>query len=58
MGELIPMRPPGGSEYDGLTCECGSAWFTVKAICMSKTGQPTGYAAPVVCAECGKTRAE
>jgi hypothetical protein len=35
-----------------VACGCGSAWFTT-AIALDPTGRVTGYAAPLVCAECG-----
>jgi hypothetical protein len=35
-----------------VACGCGSAWFTT-AVALDPTGRVTGYAAPLVCAECG-----
>jgi hypothetical protein len=35
-----------------VACGCGSAWFTT-AVALDPTGRVTGYATPLVCAECG-----
>ncbi|MBZ5736479.1 hypothetical protein K8Z61_18465 [Nocardioides sp. TRM66260-LWL] len=36
-----------------LCAACGSAWFTVQAVTLHRTGPVNCYAAPVACRECG-----
>lgn len=43
-------RDPG--TYDGLTCACGSAWWST-AVAVDKNGRITGHAL-LRCHECGK----
>lgn len=42
------------SGYDGAVCPCGEAWFTVGPVCMTRSGEVTGYAGPPHCASCGQ----
>lgn len=52
MGDVIELgaRDP---EYDGMTCSCGSAWFTVQAVAIGPDGHVTGFVAPLICRDCG-----
>lgn len=52
MDNIIEFPSPTG--YDGRLCPCGSAWFTVRAVCLTKEGTVTGYAGMPVCLECGQ----
>jgi hypothetical protein len=52
----FPARPEEG--YDGRLCPCGSAWFTVSAVCLSRDGSVTGYAGAPVCVECQEPRGQ
>lgn len=44
--------------YDGAVCICGEAWFELKgeytAVCLSRTGDVTGYAGYFFCVSCGR----
>jgi hypothetical protein len=40
--------------YDGLVCECGGAWFSVDAVCMTREGHITGHTGNPRCVSCGK----
>ena len=46
--------------YDGITCACGEAWFTLTgegaAVCLGPDGAITGYAGTFMCTSCGKVR--
>lgn len=52
MGDVIEF---GGraAEYDGMTCSCGSAWFTVQAVAIGPEGSVTAFVAPLSCRDCG-----
>lgn len=61
MSNVIHLHQPA---YDGLLCECGSAWFTLRrtttgafdppgAVCFDHQGRITGYTGHPVCADCG-----
>lgn len=39
--------------YDGLVCECGSAWFAA-SVALTKDGEVTACASMIVCVECQK----
>lgn len=52
MGDVIPLRPRL-DDYDGLVCDCGSAWFD-GSITLSRDGTPSGYSLPLRCRECGE----
>lgn len=45
-------------EYDGGVCPCGEAWFELKgeyaAVCVTRTGNVTGYAGYLYCVSCGR----
>jgi len=52
---VIPFQPVP-EDYDGIVCVregCGSAWFTVEAVCLNQDLVPTGYSGLPVCLECG-----
>lgn len=50
---LDAARSERREQYDGLTCACGSSWFTVQAVAIGSDGRITAYVAPVACRECG-----
>lgn len=55
MSNVVPLFPES-EDYDGIMCVkpgCGSAWFTVEAVCLNQDLVPTGYAGLPVCKECG-----
>jgi hypothetical protein len=44
---------PNPDTYDGLVCQCGSAWFNVDAVTLRQDGSVSGYTMPLRCNECG-----
>jgi hypothetical protein len=50
---LSDFRAERDPEYDGITCDCGSAWFTVQMVALKPDWTVGGYYAPVTCRECG-----
>jgi len=59
MAEVIELKP---IRYDGFTCQCGGAWFTLQrpdgapgVLCFDQTGSVTGYSGFPVCIDCGRT---
>lgn len=42
--------------YDGLTCRCGSQWFSSPAITLWGNGRVSGYMTPLTCVKCGAER--
>lgn len=54
MDNIIEFPVSARDEYDGRLCPCGSAWFTVTAVCLTRGGEVTGYAGIPVCHECGQ----
>lgn len=55
VGDLIEMFDGG---YDGLTCSCGGAWFTVQAVALDQDAKVTAWAAPLTCRSCGLVRVD
>lgn len=50
---LADVRAERDPEYDGITCDCGSAWFTVQCVALNADWTVGGYYAPVTCRDCG-----
>ena len=56
MDELAARRAKiadGLAEYDGMTCDCGGAWFT-GAVTLNADGTVSGYLHPLTCTDCGR----
>jgi hypothetical protein len=51
--DLEAFRNERDEKYDGITCDCGSAWFTVQCVALKADWTVGGYYAPVTCRECG-----
>lgn len=52
---LEERRRISESAYDGLTCPCGEAWFTLDgAVCLTRDGTVTGYSGTLRCVSCGQ----
>lgn len=50
---IIQFPTPGATGYDGLMCECGSAWFDGSVV-VDREGHVFGYRQPLHCRSCGK----